>query len=39
MRRKIVSSFKMVFKLKVLDTKNPKNTATVTFFDQDDETH
>jgi hypothetical protein len=29
----------MVFKLKVLDTRNPKHTATVTFFDQDDDTH
>jgi hypothetical protein len=39
LRRKIISSFKMVFKLKVLDARNPSHTATITFFDQDDETH
>jgi hypothetical protein len=38
LKRKVLSSFKVVFKLKVVDTFKPHVSATVTMFDQGEET-
>ena len=39
LKKKIISTFKLVFKLKVIDTYKPHYQALITFFDQNEDTY